>query len=279
MSSSKREPAPKTSASFTSWKLRLLKAAGADPRIPPTYFRFLVRVVEALNEETRIAMIGDDVIADEVPGFGQQSTRNRARRALAELGYFSYEAGQGAKVTRYRISDEPVPAIMVAIEQARERRLAERKERRQAFRRDQSKHALVQGTASTQPCKSHPSKPAPMQGVHLQDTPSPRGYREEDETPGARARMPAGAHALACAQIRPRPLEDEWDDAIPEAPIPVRCNCGAPAICEAREFGSNRFAPFCEECRDDSILEELRPLKPEAQQPARMSYADASRGR
>ena len=245
MSGTKREPAPKTSASFTSWKLRLLKAAGADPRIPPTYFRFLVRVLEALNEETRIAMLGDEVIADEVPGFGQQSTRNRARRALAELGYLSYDAGQGSKVTRYRISDEPVPAIMAAIEHARERRTADREARREAFRQGRSKPAPVQGTKPVQPCKSHLSKPAPVQGVHLQGTPSPKGYRGQDVTRDACAPMPASAHAPTRA----------------DAGGILCTDCGAETQIEARNSPMEAYWPFCQECADRSEFPDRREIR------------------
>ena len=73
------------SQSFTSWKLDLLAAVNADERVKDGAARMFVRVLAAMNEETGVAIMRDDTLADEVPSCRERRTAQRYRIALAEL--------------------------------------------------------------------------------------------------------------------------------------------------------------------------------------------------
>lgn len=167
---------------FTSWKFDVLNAAASDPRIPPTYFRMLVRILAALNEGTRIAILGDDLLADEVPGFAHQTTCTRARKLLAETDWIKFEPGRGSRATRYQVLDVNVAKVRIAIDNARERRELERDERARTLKLPRSKSAPVRGKDHDQPRISLASSPAPVGTVHLQGTPSPMALRVQDMT-------------------------------------------------------------------------------------------------
>ena len=236
MSASATTP-PKPSARFTSWKLDILNAAGADPRIPPTYFRMFVRVLAAMNERTGIAILSDDLIADEVPGFKQQATCNRARRALKELGYLTYEPGRGTRATHYEISDKPVAAVMAAIDEARERRAEERKDRNGAPKKRLCNPASVQAKDALQPCKSHGLNPASVQAVHPQYTPSFSALRYQDGT-------------LENLTLMPAALRKQFPPLDEDTPCDT---CGKPASLLLRFAPGRRdvLYPLCRECFDN----------------------------
>lgn len=218
----------KQSAVFTSWKLDILNAASADPRITATHFRMLVHVIARTWEDKCEAIISDEELADEVPGFKVQSTCYRARVELQALGYLNFVPGRGTRATRYKISDEPVKAIKSFIDAGRQRRKDQREARNGALRKRASNHAIMQGKDEIQPCKSLSSNHAAVQVVHPEDTPLATALRSQDMTQ--------------------------------ETATPACVDCGDVAEYEAVLEVNGPFQPYCQECHDDLLFYESRPI-------------------
>jgi len=215
-------PTPKPSRSFTSWKLDILSAVGADPRVPSSHFRMFARVLAALNEHSRVAIIGDNVLADEVPGFKVQSTCYRARQRLKDLGYWTFEEGRGSRATRYTISDEPTAAVLEAIKQARERRNQERESRRGAMKRRTPNHAMVHGNEAVEPCKTLSPNHAEMQVVHPQGTPSPSPLPETVQDVAKEAHDTVTGEVVTCSEC--------------DRPAVVRCGLVGDTYCQEHRW-------------------------------------------
>lgn len=203
---------PSSTASFTSWKLDILNGMVCDNRITPVQFRMAFRVMQAINSETRIGIIGDDTIRDEVPGCKSRFTCNETRKQLSLLGWWTVEPGRGGKASRYRFSDAPVNAILDRLIEAREKREERSKARRLA---PQKRKDVV---PAPRPKRSvdvvlEPRKPrgdvvaeppcnvVPEPHVHLIDTPS-------------LSELPVENRAMAHARARTTtPLPPQGDDA------------------------------------------------------------------
>lgn len=162
--------------SFTSWKLDLLNAACMDERLKPATFRLLMRLAEAMDDGTwerdsgvAQAYIGDDVIADEVPGFKDRHTIRDHRKALHAAGWLTYQPGRGAKATIYRITDKPANALLDRRDELREARKT---------RRETERLAYMEGGKLPQIRQGGRGQTAPRNGdvhprVHLKGSPEP----------------------------------------------------------------------------------------------------------
>lgn len=164
------------SQTFTSWKLDLLNAACMDERLKPASFRLLMRLAEAMDEgtwdreaSTAQAYIGDEVIADEVPGFKDRHTIRDHRKALRVAGWLTYQPGRGAKATTYRITDKPANALLDRRDELREARQERRARERLAY---------MEGGKLPQMRQGGRGQTAPRNGelsprVHLTGSPEP----------------------------------------------------------------------------------------------------------
>lgn len=123
-----------TKKSATSRKLNILAAACADKGVSATGFRFLFRVAAGLNQHTGKAVLGDDLLRDEVAGLKGDGAQRKHRRALERLGYLNVEAGSGLEASVYELVDGPVRAILVELKAKKELRQSRRVERRAAAR-------------------------------------------------------------------------------------------------------------------------------------------------
>jgi hypothetical protein len=119
---------------FTSWKLDLLAAMLSDRRVRDKHFRIAARVLEAVNQKTRLAIIGDAVLIDEVPGTDRFQC-NDARKHLEDLDYWTVERGHGGKASRYRFFDVNVDRIFDQRTLARDKRNEESERRKRMVRR------------------------------------------------------------------------------------------------------------------------------------------------
>ncbi|MDN3622005.1 hypothetical protein [Methylobacterium isbiliense] len=180
----RKQPKADDARSFTSWKLDILNAACADSRLRASEFRMLARILQATNAQTRKAIIADDTLADEVPGFKSQSSAWRARRAIADAGYFTFVEGKGRSSTAYSISDEPVNAILDDLGAKRDARPGKRAERRSQRARGERTLARLKGRARLSPCEFEGSDPARMKDpLHLTSTPSELSLSGQDMAP------------------------------------------------------------------------------------------------
>jgi hypothetical protein len=135
----KKRTKPETSSTFTSWKLDISNAANADKELKPAPLRFFQRVLSAMDEETWKtdtceARIGDDAIADEVPGCRNRHTIQDHRNALQEIGWLTFKPGSGRTATAYLISDRRVNPILDKLAELRDARSKRREVERQSYR-------------------------------------------------------------------------------------------------------------------------------------------------
>lgn len=276
---------------------KILRFMASDPDVSEAHFRIAFAISQFVKASTGWAIVGDDALRDRLPRTDGKKLR-LFRRAMEGRGWLRIIEGERGRPTRYLFLDARIPEIRKRLDDAAAKRDAEfalSKSRDHSGAKAAALEAridtetgeigselsgeydpLIESSKAGNLC---PNKGAILPPLLPQRSTSTEGYRDEDMTQDAHAHLPASAHVPVRAPIPPPPPMDDFDDTIPEAPIRVRCNCGARADCEVREFRSDRFEPMCEECRDDTIFEELRPLQSENDQPVRMSYADASRGR
>lgn len=118
---------------FTSSKLDIQKAMLSDDRIPDGALRMALRVLHGVNEETGVAILGDETLADEIPRCSR-SKCNRVRVLLEDLGWWQVEPGAGNRASVYRFSDKNVNAILDINIVLREQRKERRKQRRKELR-------------------------------------------------------------------------------------------------------------------------------------------------
>jgi hypothetical protein len=121
-------------ASFTSWKLDMLNALAYDPRVPAWAFRIAFRVMQAVNADTRLAIISDLTLEDEVPSTDRVKCY-KVRALLEELGWWTVERGQGGKASRYAFSPANINLILDQQALDRDERERVRQERKTRDRR------------------------------------------------------------------------------------------------------------------------------------------------
>ncbi|GJE78638.1 hypothetical protein [Methylorubrum suomiense] len=90
-------------------KFSILEIASTDDRMTAGTFRFLARILQALDLPTWTSTIGDERIMAEVPGCANRRTCTDHRAKLQKLGYLEFEAGSGRHPTRYFLT-ETLPA-------------------------------------------------------------------------------------------------------------------------------------------------------------------------
>jgi hypothetical protein len=114
---------PKEKRSFTSWKLDLLTAINLDAAVRAVDMRFVVYLLQGLNETSRAFNVSDETAAEEL-----NCNRDRlktGRKRLEDAGWLIVRRGRGfADGSWYRFDDSRV-----------EHHLQERDDRR-AIRRD-----------------------------------------------------------------------------------------------------------------------------------------------
>jgi hypothetical protein len=120
--------------SFTSWKLDVLNALASDPEVSAGHFRIAFRVMQAVNRETRVAFISDELLCDEVPSTDRWKC-NKARRKLIERDWWTVDRGHGGKASRYIFLDTNLNAILDRLAIYRDARATRRRKRRQEDRR------------------------------------------------------------------------------------------------------------------------------------------------
>src|SRR4051794_20134213 len=73
-------------AEWTRDKLNMLQAAIHDPRMNAKRFRLFAYILQCTNSRTRVAIVHDQQIMDEVPAFGDDETIRRNRVQIREIG-------------------------------------------------------------------------------------------------------------------------------------------------------------------------------------------------
>lgn len=122
------------SKSFTSQKLDLQHRICADRRVTDGQFRMFVRVLKAMNETTRVAVIGDETIMAEVPSCGSPSTCKANRRNLQAIGYWTVKPGSGDRTTEYTINLKAAMALVAGLDELRSKRIQRRRQTTAAWR-------------------------------------------------------------------------------------------------------------------------------------------------
>lgn len=178
--------------SFTSWKLDIVNALLSDSRVSHGHFRIAVRVMQAVNAETRIAHISDAVICDELPKTDRFGC-NDARKRLEKLKWWTVTRGHGGRASRYIFSDANVDNVLDQRALDRDARQAERARRRREYRRTRRAEGdvveeplLDEGDAVQEPHKPIGGRGAATTGdvveeppVHRQDTFKKNSSEEE----------------------------------------------------------------------------------------------------
>lgn len=193
---------PGDKVSFTSWKLDLLTAINLDPAVRPVDMRFVVYLVQGLNQRSRSFNVSDETACEELNCKRDKLTD--ARKRLEASGWLTVQRGRGfGDGSWYEFNDTQV-----------EQRLQE-KEDRSAARRDtwaerrvakveqakrcagKSRHsAETKSTPSPERCAGKtPHNGEPCAGktphrcagktphIHLLDTPISGSLPVEDMTP------------------------------------------------------------------------------------------------
>lgn len=244
----------------TALKFQLLEAANLDDALNASQFRFFFRVMSQLDIATWTSTIGYKLIGAEVPEMKDKKSAKAHRLKIEAAGYWTSEAGASGHTTRYLIAEAIPERALQLIEEKRTAYQAQREaEKRNAEKggarppTDRPKQRKVVG-GSTPPQKGDAHPPVPFIG-------SQKGYREKDETPGARTPVLAPGHMPARAD-------------------PVRCDCGKPAFVQVRLREAGPWITQCEECYyDDDCIAFEEVILELNQGSDRQSYAEASRGR
>jgi hypothetical protein len=116
---------------FTSWKLDILDGMMSDPRVKDSDFRIAFRVMQSVNCDTRIGIISDLTLCDEVPSTDRFRC-NDTRKRLSKLGWWTVEVGHGGKASRYHFSIANRDAVLdqrLIDKEARDQVRAEKKRR------------------------------------------------------------------------------------------------------------------------------------------------------
>ena len=128
---------PDAKRSFTSWKLDLLTAINLDPKVRAVDMRFVVYLVQGLNERTRAFNVSDETAAEELHCNRARLTTGRAR--LEEVGWLVVRRGRGfADGSWYSFDDTAVGLHL----RERDDRRADRKETRTERRKAKTQAAL-----------------------------------------------------------------------------------------------------------------------------------------
>lgn len=132
---------------FTARRSEIAKAAIADPRIEPTHLRLFLFVLHRTDHRDNGAIVQDELIMSVVRGFAVQSTIYRARKALAELGWWTYQPGSGLAATVYEPRYDNVAAIKSKVKADEDRVAVDRERRKKARARGketlQSQHKAI----------------------------------------------------------------------------------------------------------------------------------------
>jgi hypothetical protein len=155
--------------SFTSWKLDILDALMSDDRITDGEFRVAFRVMQAVNAETRVAIISDETIKEEVPRTNRWKC-NDARKKLSELGWWKVTSGHGGTASRYEFSIENRNAILDQRVAKKDARDAERVKRRSRDKRRKDNVVELPHKCTKRRGNSTTWDVAEVPPVHLQDT-------------------------------------------------------------------------------------------------------------
>lgn len=118
-------------AAWTRDKLDMLQAAIHDPRMNAKRFRLFAYVLQCTNYRTRMAIVHDQQIMDEVPAFGDDETIRRNRVQIREIGWWDYIPGRAIRSTVYTPRSDPIEGVMSLIRikaEARDENHAYRKE-------------------------------------------------------------------------------------------------------------------------------------------------------
>ncbi|UIN36297.1 hypothetical protein [Methylobacterium oryzae] len=263
------------SQTFTSWKLDLLNAAGMDPALKPVSVRFLLRLVEALDEDTWdraasvcTARIGDDVIAEEMPGLKDRQVIRDHRKALAAAGWLTFipgssRKGEARKATVYFLTDKPANSLLdrrTELREARkERRAAEDLERR-AMSAQGGKRPLVSAPTGGQTSSREGDLYPPF---HLRDSPSVSPPAVQDVALGfdpETGEIPLSPESEG-GGTRVVPTCDECDQ-----PAVIRCGVFEGAYCRKHGWLAKRPEPI-----EAHSVEQPQPAKP-------IDYRALSRG-
>lgn len=146
--------------SWTSWKLDVQSAILACRRTGPSDARLLIYLLHQMNRKNCIAIVTDSKIADEVRGFGVDTTVYRARNRLKENGWLSFVHGGGLDATVYQVLDDNVVGIRSLLDRLAEGRSAAQ-ERRKAARQAGTETLQLQHAAMK--AERRKSKVAPLQ--------------------------------------------------------------------------------------------------------------------
>ena len=95
-------PSYSATRSFTSWKLDIIDGMMSDPRVRDGDFRIAFRVMQAVNQDTRIAFISDATICDDVPSTDRFRC-NDARKRLEKIGWWEVERGHGGRASAVHV--------------------------------------------------------------------------------------------------------------------------------------------------------------------------------
>lgn len=122
---------------FTSWKLDLLTAINLDPAVRDVDMRFVVYLIQGLNQTTRAFNCSDETITDELNCKRDKLTTSRKR--LEGAGWLIVRRGRGfADGSWYSFDDQKVERIL----SDRDDRRAIRKDERADRRNERTRQAL-----------------------------------------------------------------------------------------------------------------------------------------
>lgn len=283
---------------WTRAKLDMLQAALHDPRMNAKRFRLFAYILQCANYRTRVAVVHDQQIMDEVPGFGDDETIRRNRVQIRQIGWLDYLPGRAIRSTVYTPKPDPIEGVMSLVRIKTEARSEAHAYRKEALRA--GKETLQEQHQSVNKMRGKRTKRSPQNAGETSYenegiTPSLTRSDDGEEATGtsqdvalpvlvktAQAEVMScpdcGTVAEAgsrCAECEGEALRLEFEvRELPQSePGGFVCiDCGAETELAAR-YKSEPYCPFCPTCIAESEFPDVRRFA------AAMNYADASRGR
>jgi hypothetical protein len=304
----KRETTPgeiadqRARSEWTRQKLDMLQAAIHDPRMNAKQVRLFAYVLQCSNYRNRIAIVHDQMIMDEVPGFGDEETIRRNRKHLREIGWWDFVPGRGIRSTVYTPRSDPVEGVMSLVRIKADARTENHAYRKEALRSgketlEQQHQAMneMRGKRIKRSPQNAGETPCQNEGITPSLTPSASGQKATGTSQDVELRsadMTSQAEVMSCPEcgtlaeagtltgmrcaeceseaLRAELVDRNWPRS--ESGQFTCIDCGTETQLAAR-YKIEAYCPFCPECIANSEFPDVKPIAHQ------VDYAELSRGR
>ena len=272
---------------WTRAKLDMLQAVIHDPRMNAKQVRLFAYVLQCTNYLKRVAIVHDQMIMDEVPGFGDEETIRRNRKHLRELGWWDFTPGRGIRSTIYTARSQNIEGVMSRVREVAKARKESHAYRKEALR--SGRETLEQQHQTTNEMRGKRIKRSPQnagempyenEGISLALTPAGSGKGATGRSQDVELRPDALAPAemswcpdcgtMLEADGGPRCVECESDAKArcvidfprSEAGEFMCIDCGTETRIAAAHSAEDPFCPFCPTCIETNEFTHQNQIDP-----------------